>query len=124
MEDAKPARQLNPSAFEQLNENAARGPVVMLNLLRFKPDGGAESYAAYAEAVTPLLEKCGGEVVYAGQPNELLIGEDRWDLMILVRYPTRAAFVGMVTSDDYLSIAHLREQALEDSVVYATDPAS
>lgn len=96
----------------------------MLNLLRFKPDGGAESYAAYGEAVTPLLEKCGGEVIYAGQPNELVIGKDRWDLMLLVRYPTRETFLGMVTSEEYLSVVHLREQALEDSILYATDPAS
>lgn len=124
MKETKPTEDINPGEFEKLTENAARGPVVMLNLLRFKTDGGAESYAAYGEAVTPLLEKCGGEVVYAGTPNELMIGKDRWDLMILVRYPTREKFLGMVTSKEYQAIVHLRENALEDSVLYATDPAS
>ena len=32
----------------------------MLNLLDFKPGGGAERYAEYAAAVAPLLEKVGG----------------------------------------------------------------
>jgi hypothetical protein len=32
-------------------------PAVMLNLLRFKPDGGRERYEEYGAAVAPLLER-------------------------------------------------------------------
>ena len=31
----------------------------MLNLLEFLPDGGAERYAEYGEAVAPLFERPG-----------------------------------------------------------------
>ena len=31
--------------------------IVMVNLLKFKPDGGAEAYGRYAQAVGPLLAK-------------------------------------------------------------------
>ena len=55
-------------------------------------------------------------------PGPQLPRKDRWDMMILVRYPTRQRFIEMVTSEAYLSVVHLREQALEDSVLYATDP--
>jgi len=122
MSDSKQTESINAEALTKLQESAAAGPVVMLNLLRFKPEGGAESYGAYGTAVGPLLEQAGGEVIYAGQPNELVIGSDRWDLMLLVRYPTRGAFLQMITSAEYLEISNLRDAALDDSVLYATDP--
>jgi len=37
--------------LKQLLADDPGGPVVMLNLLRFKPDGGRESYGRYAEAL-------------------------------------------------------------------------
>ena len=53
--------------------------MVMLNLLRFKPDGGRERYAEYGAAVAPLLEKVGGRIVLAGEPAAPLLGEASWD---------------------------------------------
>ena len=122
MSDSKQPENINAQALTKLQESAGIGPVVMLNLLRFKPEGGSESYSAYGTAVAPLLEKAGGEIVYAGQPNELVIGRDKWDLMLLVRYPTRGAFLQMITSAEYLEISNLRDAALDESVLYATDP--
>src|SRR4029079_17072183 len=54
------------------------GPVVMLNLLRFKPDGGRESYAKYSQALVEEghLAKVGGEVLYAGEGSTALVAED------------------------------------------------
>ena len=112
----------NAEAFQSLMSRADEGPVVMLNLLRFKPAGGAEMYAKYGEAVAPLLRKCGGRVLYMGQPAELLIGHERWDSLLLVEYPTRGALIGMVTSPEYQAIQHLRDESLERSVLYATNP--
>ena len=45
------------------------GPVVMLNLLRFRPDGGAEKYLAYAQQFESagINAKYGVELVYVGQ---------------------------------------------------------
>lgn len=42
-------------------------PVVMLNLLRFRPDGGRERYEEYARAVgRRFLPAVGGQVVFRG----------------------------------------------------------
>ena len=73
--------------------------------------------------MAPLLEKVGAGIVCAGQPAELLIGDRDWDLFALVEYPTRQAFLDMVGSPEYQAIEHLRHDALERSVLYATDPA-
>ena len=114
---------LNPSAFEELRRRLADGPVVMLNLLDFKPGGGAERYAEYGEAVAPLLERAGARILNAGIGSGALIGPSKWDLVVLVEYPTRQAFLDMVTSPEYLEIAHLRVEALERTELHPLDPA-
>jgi uncharacterized protein (DUF1330 family) len=108
-------------ALAAFSKRAAEGPVYMLNLLEFLPDGGAERYGEYGRAVAPLLEGVGGRPVFAGRPAESLIGEGRWDLVIVVEYPTRQAFLDMVSSSDYQAISHLRSEALARSELRAMD---
>ncbi len=99
------------------------GPVVMLNLLRFA-DGGRARYREYAAAVAPFLARAGGELVYAGDGSTALVAEDgqAWDAVLLVRYPSRAAFTTMVADPEYQRITHLRTQALQEAVLQATTP--
>lgn len=108
-----------PEQLTAFIESAAAddGPVVMLNLLRFGPDGGADDYAIYAAEVQPHLERVGGELAWVGACSPALIGpvEGEWDLVALVRYPSRTAFLAMVTDPDYLKIARHRTSALTDS---------
>jgi uncharacterized protein (DUF1330 family) len=100
------------------------GPVVMLNLLRFKADGGRESYAEYGRGIAPYLAKVGGEVVYAGDGSTALVAEDgqAWDAVLLVRYPSREAFCRMVADPDYQQVTHFRTEALDEAVLQATIP--
>jgi uncharacterized protein (DUF1330 family) len=119
---AEPER-LNEAGIKQLLERAGDGPVVMLNLLAFKPDGGAERYVEYAEAVAPLLERVGGRIVFAGAAGEAVIGAHGWDLVALAEYPSRQAFLDMTSSPEYQAIAHLRSEALERSELHPMDPA-
>jgi uncharacterized protein (DUF1330 family) len=109
-------------ALAALAKRAAEGPVYMLNLLEFLPDGGAERYGEYGQAVAPLLEGVGGRAVFAGRPSESLIGDGSWDLMVLVEYPTRQAFLDMVSSPEYQAIEHLRSESLRRSELRAMDP--
>jgi uncharacterized protein (DUF1330 family) len=112
---------LNEEAMAAFAERAADGPVFMLNLLEFLPDGGGERYAEYGTAVAPLLEKVGGRPIFAAQPAEDLIGEGHWDLMVVVEYPTRQAFLDMVSSPEYQAITHLRTESLRRSELRAMD---
>lgn len=115
--------QLNQEGFAAFAARAGEGaPVVMLNLLRFRPDGGLERYVEYGEAVAPLLERVGGRIVFVGQPAQALIGEDSWDLVALVEYPTRQAFLEMIGSPGYQAIAHLRTEALLRGELHPMDP--
>lgn len=122
MEAAQPER-LNQEGLAMFAERAGDGtPVVMLNLLAFKPDGGKERYLEYGAAVTPLLEKADGRVLWAGPPARALIGEDSWDLVALVEYPSRQAFLDMIGSPEYQEIAHLRTEALHRGELHPMDP--
>ena len=94
----------------------------MLNLLRFKPDGGRAAYDHYSEGVQPCLALVGGTVVWYGNADSTVIGDDevdRWDAVILVRYPSRQAFLDMVGSREYQEIGERRTEALVDSRLIA-----
>jgi uncharacterized protein (DUF1330 family) len=114
--------QPSAAGFAAFSERAEEeSPVTMLNLLEFEADGGRERYAEYGEAVAPLLEKAGGRVVFAGEGNPVLLGEGSWDMVLLVEYPNRKAFLEMVGSDAYLAIAHLRSEALVRGELHPLD---
>lgn len=102
-----------------------QAPVVMINLLQFGPDGAA-NYQRYAKEVQPFLDAVGATVLYAGDASHVVAGDiDRpfWDAIVVVRYPSRAAFVSMATSQDYYQRAHVhRAAALESTHLIATDP--
>lgn len=99
-------------------------PVVMLNLLRFKPDGGREGYVRYAREIVPFLQEVGAEVVYLGDTSTTLVapGSHEWDAVLLVRYPSREAFSRMVADPGYQRITSLRTEALSEAVLQATVP--
>lgn len=106
------------------------GPVAMLNLLKFKPraDGGggdgAREYGRYGDRVVKMIEAQGGKVTWVGRPEQVFIGgpEDAWDVALIVWYPSRQAFVEMVSTDDYQDAHRHREGGLERSVVLACVP--
>jgi uncharacterized protein (DUF1330 family) len=100
------------------------GPVVMLNLLRFK-EGGRELYARYAAALeNTFLPRYGAEVLYAGDGSTTLVAEtgQDWDVVLLVRYPSREAFSRMVADPEYQEVTALRSGALVEAVLQATVP--
>ncbi len=99
------------------------GPVVMLNLLRFKADG-RPGYEDYARSIQPFLDDLGASVVYVGDCSTVLVAPaaHQWDAVLIVRYPSRRAFSAMVANPHYQRITSLRTEALSDAVLQATVP--
>ncbi|GAA5169720.1 DUF1330 domain-containing protein [Pseudonocardia eucalypti] len=119
--------EIDQHALDALLTEDAGGPVVMLNLLRFHPDGGRESYQRYAEALGPAINaRYGVQVEYLGDGGRALVAEDgqAWDMVVLVRYPSRQAFVDMIRDPDYQAVSHFRSEALVESVLQPTVPLS
>ena len=62
-------------------------------------------------------------MLFSGAGGAALIGsEQRWDLVLLVEYPSRAAFLGMIGSPEYQAIAHLRSEAITASELRPLEP--
>ncbi len=76
MEASGAPERLSEEGFAAFAARSDDGkPVVMLNLLAFKPEGGEQRYLEYGAAVAPLLEQAGGRIVWAGAPAPALLGE-------------------------------------------------
>ncbi|MDA9241615.1 DUF1330 domain-containing protein [Acidimicrobiales bacterium] len=101
-------------------------PVVMLNLLKYRDqaesghgvDGltGRQAYTKYGQAFAELEPRFGGSVMWMGRGKHTVIGGDEeWDIIILVTYPTRRQFIEMFNDPDYQAIAPIRAAALADS---------
>jgi uncharacterized protein (DUF1330 family) len=114
---------------------------VMLNLLRYRdtadytecpeldpgrPVTGREAYTSYTEGVLPILAGLGGGIEMFGGCHGTLIGPqgEEWDDIVLVRYPSTAAFVQMVSSPEYQAIQGHRSAALADSRLVRTTAAT
>ncbi len=96
------------------------GPVVMVNMLRLRDRA---AYKRYSELTMPLIKARGGTVIWAGDGEAVAYGDaaaDRWDYVVLVRYPSRAAFLDMLASPEYAAANVHREAAVEKHVIVAS----
>jgi uncharacterized protein (DUF1330 family) len=121
---------LNIEALRALPQDE---PVVMVNLMRFREralDGngsGWDAYLRYSKATAPLIKARGGTIIWAGTANATAVGDadaHRWDYVALVYYPTRAAFLDMMTCQPYETVSEpLRVAACAEHVILATTEA-
>ena len=109
-------------------------PVVMINLLRFRqqaayepgagaqPCSGREAYERYSTVALPMIQELGGRVLWYGRGACALIAVpgEQWDEAVLVEYPSRKAFLAMVSQPEYQAAAIHRTAALSDSRLIAT----
>jgi uncharacterized protein (DUF1330 family) len=119
----------SPEQLEAMVERGPDGPIVMVNLLKYralaeypgdKPEAkekisGQDAYRRYGAVALKQLAKVGANIVWAGAQSLVFIGgpEQAWDEVVCVRYPSRAAFLGMISSPDYLAGTYHRDAGLE-----------
>ena len=112
------------------------GPIVMINLLRYReqanyppgfdatPCSGREAYQRYAAVALHKVAGVGGKLVWMGTVKGAVIAPEgeEWDDALLVYYPSRQAFLDMVSQPDYQAAAGHRTAALADSRLLMTEP--
>jgi len=129
---------------DQLAEIGARagsdddGPVVMLNLNRYReraayegePPGGEdpdvtgrEAYARYGVVAQAMLERVGGRILWYAHSDFTVIGDesDRYDEVLAVWYPSRAAFLSLATAADILAALPHRVAGLDRAAIVVCD---
>ena len=112
-----------------LSQSNDEGPVTMINLIKYRAqslDGngtGRQAYARYTGPVQKLVETRGGKVLWAGPVAEAALhegGDADWDWALLVYYPSRAAFIDMVTSAEFLAANEHRLNGVEKHIILAS----
>ncbi len=117
--------------FEAFKKLPRDKPIMMLNFLRFREKAtyedereatGAEAYAAYGRESGPIFRRVGGEIIWRGTPEVMLIGprDKHWDMIFVARYPSADAFLEMVTDPDYRIAVKHRQAAVLDSRLIRT----
>jgi uncharacterized protein (DUF1330 family) len=117
------ALEPTPDQIAALAARPADAPVVMVNLLKFKAEGGLQSYLQYGREVAPHLQRVGATVRYAGTTPTIVIGDGEtpwWDAILVVEYPTPQAFIDMVTTPEYAKVHEHRAAGLERGDLIAT----
>jgi uncharacterized protein (DUF1330 family) len=112
-----------PELIQRLLAQDYKGPIIMVNLLKFKPDGGEELYQQYYEGTKALMMgKAITRVVYRGAGLQPVIGDEEWDEIALYEYPSIQTFIEMGRDQEYLEVVNLRTESLLDSRLYCTFP--
>lgn len=114
----------SPAAFEAFLAGDEDTPVVMLNLLRLAPEGGRERYLEYLGMARPILARFGARILFGGDALGVLTTGDAqdWDAVVLVHYPSRAAFKAMVDDADYQIAFQVGQAAIADIVLQPVRP--
>ena len=119
--------------FAALKKLPRDHPVDMLNLVKLKKQAtyddpcyatGAEAYASYGRESSAIFKKVGGEIVWSGEPQFMVIGpnDEDWDIAFIARYPSAQAFLDMVYDPDYQALVHHRQAAVETSRLVRMKP--
>jgi uncharacterized protein (DUF1330 family) len=91
-------------------------PLVMLNLNRYRDP---VAYARYGEVAQRGLERVGARILWHAPVGATVIGEgeERFDDLIAVWYPSAAAFLSLITDAEYLEGRDDRLEGLERAVL-------
>jgi hypothetical protein len=120
-----------PAQLEAFSKADQTSPIAMVNLLKFRDkaeyeDGrdakglsGRDAYGLYSLVALQKITEVGGRFFWGGMSEQLVIGDadSDWDMVAIVRYPTRAAFLRMIAMPDYLAASVHRVAGLARTAI-------
>ena len=127
-------RQLEEMASSDLDRSFD-----MINLLKYREFAvydsedentigrtGREAYGEYGKVVLPKIIALGGKLAYRGSCQYHFVGDEsqEYDELIIVRYPSRRAYLDMFNSYEYQSAIRHRKAGLEFRVLHVCTPSS
>ncbi len=109
----------------------------MINLIKYRPTAiyesaadnaigrsGREAYQEYGLVAFPKIIGMGGSLVYKGTCDHQFVGDEsqNYDDLIIVRYPSRRAYLEMFNSTEYQEAIKHRKAGLEYRVLHESTP--
>jgi len=118
-----------PAQMRAMAEAGPDGPIVMVNLLKYRDRAaystdraeakeslsGREAYQRYGMTAFQCVSARGGSIAWMGPQALVFIGgaEQEWDDIVCVRYPSRHNFLEMISDPAYLAASYHRDAGLE-----------
>ena len=109
------------------------GPIFMVNLMKYRavasyadgnPGGRSGREADDIYAPTEILRDIGAEIVFVADVERQILGDDpKWDRVAIVKYPTRASFLGMQRRPDFREKHVHKDAGMEQTIVVAGRPS-
>jgi len=117
------------AAFAEANQAS---PFTMVNLITFRAEAeyeakenmpklsGRAAYDKYLQVVLTKITALGGKLVYRQKRQQLFVGDidQDCDEIIIVSYPSRAAYLTMFNCADYQEAIKHRKAGLEHRVLF------
>lgn len=121
-----PAFQPTAEQYRTLRDDPHKGPIAQVNILKFKlkaeykPDdpeygeniSGAEAYRRYAEGFAPAAAEVGGQCLLMGKVQHYFIGKGDYDMVMVMHFPSRIAFIKTLNHPSYDTIKRHRDAGL------------
>ncbi len=102
-------------------------PVVIVNLLDFAdPTQQAVYRRTFERPAMLLIDALGGRGIWTARADRVVSGDvfDGWPMLELVSYPSRSAFIELVTSSDYRALHGARAKTLKRSALFSATPGA
>jgi len=82
---------------------------------------GAEAYSLYGEKMAPFVISKGGRLVFGGRAEHLMLGEvdELWDTVAIMEYPSKEAFVEIVSAPEVGEFSVHRSAGLAGQLLIA-----
>lgn len=119
-----------PEQIEEMLKGPAEGPVVMVNLLRFKKEAdapdegltGEEAYGRYGAQMVRWVTSQGARLIWSGRVDSMVIGDtdEYFHTIALMEYPSRAEFLRIAGDPRVAEFAVHRTAGLDMQWLIAT----
>lgn len=132
-----PAFQPTGAQFRAFRDDPYDGPIAQVNLLKFRvkaryrpedpefgtDEAGSIAYMRYADAFGVIAAEVGGGPLLLGPVERYFIGNGDWDAVMVMRFPSRSAFIATLNHDDYPEMSRHRDAGLLCQELLTTRPA-
>lgn len=120
---SNPAISPTPEQLQAMMEKGPDGPIVMVNLLKFRD---RDAYMRYGAVAMKCVAQRGGSIAWMGKQSLVFIGgaEQDWDEVVCVRYPSRQKFLEMIADPEYLAAIPHRDAGLERTALLCCEAGS
>ena len=119
-----PHLQRNEAEFriiQQIAASPADGPVLMLNMNRYRPEAGypdGKPYQDYITGLSPFLLGAGGQLLFRTPVYGQAVGNQPVDELIFCWYPRHRAFTDLYLAPGAEENFRLKGQCVEYAVIH------